>query len=133
MRSPSIRRTSLHAAILLPALSMLSGLQPLRALAAPFCIENQALSPQCMYYDANQCRLDAQRQGAICSANPKEVRLTRGVGQYCVVTSELVSLCVYGDREPCEADARRQNGTCTNAPQIAPVGAPDPYSAIGGR
>lgn len=133
MRSPSIRRTSLHAAMVLPALSIICGLLPARALAAPFCIENQALSPQCIYYDASECRQDAQRQGATCSANPQEVRLTPGVGQYCMVTSGLVSLCVYADREPCEADAVRQNGTCTNAPQVAPVGAPDPYSAVGGR
>ena len=127
MKPPSIQRMPLYAAVLL--LSLLIGvIVPARAVAAPFCIENQALPPQCIYYDARECRKEAQRQNGVCSANPREVRLTPNVGQYCMVTSELVSLCVYADRGPCEDDARRQNGTCTSAPQIAPVGAPDPYS-----
>jgi hypothetical protein len=108
-------------------------LLPVAAQAAPFCIESQALSPQCIYYDADTCRREAYRQGAICSANKDEVRLTTNVGQYCLVTSQLVSLCIYSDRGTCSADAERQHGTCTNAPTVAPSAAPDPYAAIGGR
>ena len=106
---------------------------PVAAQAAPFCIESQALSPQCIYYDAQSCQTEANRQGAICSANRNEVRLTNNVGQYCLVTSQLVSLCIYSDRGTCTADALRQHGTCTNSPTLAPSAAPDPYAAIGGR
>jgi hypothetical protein len=108
-------------------------LLPVAAQAAPFCIESQGLSPQCIYYDADNCRREANRQGAICSANKDEVRLTTNVGQYCLVTSQQVSLCIYSDRGTCSADTERQHGTCTNAPTVAPSAAPDPYAAIGGR
>ena len=108
-------------------------LLPVAAQAAPFCIESQALSPQCIYYDADNCRREAYRQGATCSANKEEVHLTTNVGQYCLVTSQQVSLCIYSDRGTCSADAEKQHGTCTNAPTIAPSAAPDPYAAIGGR
>jgi hypothetical protein len=106
---------------------------PVAAQAAPFCIESQALKPLCIYYDAHSCQTEANRQGAICSANRDEVRLTSNVGQYCLVTSQLVSLCIYSDRGTCTADAQRQHGTCTNSPAVAPSAAPDPYAAIGGR
>ena len=108
-------------------------LLPMTAQAAPFCIESQGLTPQCTYYDAGECQKEANRQGATCSANNDEVRLTANVGQYCLVTSQQVSLCIYSDRSTCAADATRQHGACTNAPTVAPSGAPDPYAAIGGR
>jgi hypothetical protein len=106
---------------------------PAAAQAAPFCIESQGLKPYCIYYDAGSCQQEANRQGAICSANPDEVHLTPNVGQYCLVTSQLVSLCIYSDRGTCTVDAQRQNGSCTDAPIVAPSAAPDPFAAIGGR
>jgi hypothetical protein len=106
---------------------------PATTLAAPFCIESQALQPICIYYDADSCRNEANRQGAVCSVNTQEVQLTSNVGQYCLVTSQGASLCVYSDRGSCTADAARAHGACTNSPIVAPSGAPDPYAAIGGR
>jgi hypothetical protein len=106
---------------------------PVAALASPYCLENQAIPPQCIYEDPGQCQSDAFRQGGVCSANPKEAHLTANVGQYCMVTGSGISLCVYSDRDTCTKDAMRQNGACIFAPQIAPSGAPDPYAAIGGR
>ena len=38
------------------------------ALAAPFCLQNQIIPPQCIYYDANECQHDAMRQGGVCAA-----------------------------------------------------------------
>jgi hypothetical protein len=102
------------------------------ALAAPFCIENQALPPQCNYYDAAECQADAARQGGVCSANPQQLTLQSGIGQYCLATSYGASLCIYPDRGSCMADAVRQHGACTAAPNVAPGKAPDPYSAVGG-
>ena len=104
------------------------------AEAAPFCLRGQILPPQCIYYDARQCELEAQRQGEVCSANPAEVTLSRGAGLYCVVTSSRVSVCAYTDRGTCARDAMQHNGTCTEAPaRSAGVGAPDPYSPINGN
>lgn len=101
--------------------------------AAPFCIQSQALPPQCIYFDPQVCRKDADRQGGTCEVNGSEVRVSINVGQYCVVTSQLVSLCIYSDRGTCTAEAERQHAACTKAPFVAPSAAPDPYAAIGGR
>lgn len=102
------------------------------ALAAPFCIQSQSLPPQCNYYDAHECQKDAGKQGGVCSVNPQQMTLQPGVGQYCIVTSGGASICEYADRGTCQAEAERQNGACTEAPNVAPVGSPDPYSAVGG-
>ncbi|HEY8287744.1 MAG TPA: DUF3551 domain-containing protein [Acetobacteraceae bacterium] len=116
----------------LMAMAILAGL-PVAAEAAPFCIKSQILPPQCIYQDAQQCDRDAQRQGAVCSANPQELTLRPGNGKFCVVTSARTSLCAYGDRTTCARDAASQNGTCTDAPpSMAGVGVPDPYSATNG-
>ncbi|WP_428484018.1 hypothetical protein [Rhodopila sp.] len=104
-----------------------------QAAAAPFCISNQVIAPLCIYYDAQECQQEANRQGAECSANPTELRLTRGVGQYCVVTSGQVSVCAYADNRTCALDAARQHGACVIAPQIAPAATPDPYSTTVGQ
>ena len=103
------------------------------ALAAPFCIENQALPPQCNYYDAAQCETEAARQGGVCSANPQQMPLQAGVGQYCVAISGGASSCVYSDRGTCMAAARQLGGACTAAPAVAPSRAPDPYAAVNGQ
>lgn len=102
------------------------------ALAAPFCIENQAMTPQCNYYDAAECQNDAARQGGVCSANPQQLTLQPGIGQFCLATSGGASFCIYPDRGSCMAEAARQHGACTAAPNVAPGRSPDPYSAVGG-
>jgi hypothetical protein len=116
-----VRRSS----VLMLALALSAG-----ARAAPFCLQTQAVEPQCIYYDADSCRKEAQRQGGLCSANAKEVKLTPNVGQYCVVTSQRVSQCTYLDRTSCTAEAIRQHGACTYAPRVAPSGAPDLYKTV---
>jgi hypothetical protein len=114
--------------------ALLAGqIAPVSALAAPFCITNQMLAPQCIYWDAAECQRDASRQAAVCSVNPSEVHLQPGSGQYCVVTSDRVSLCVYADRGSCAQEAARQHGTCTDAVEVAPSRAPDPYAVVNGQ
>ena len=103
---------------------------PATTLAAPFCIQSEALPPQCIYYDADLCRKEAARQDAICAAN-NQLQLSTNVGQYCVVTSSGVSLCQYTDRGTCTHDATRLHGACTSARGVAPSGAPDPYAPVG--
>jgi len=100
--------------------------------AAPFCLKNQVLSPQCMYYDAQQCAREAGRQGAECVVNPAEVRMTQGGSEYCVVTSAQVAVCAYADRQNCAQAAARQHGTCTQATP-GPARTPNPYSPINGQ
>jgi hypothetical protein len=123
LAQPALRRLFILGSLVLPA----------AAQAAPFCIQSQSLKPLCIYHDAGACQREANRQGAICSTNTKEVHLTTNVGQFCLVTSQLASLCIYSDRDTCTADATRQHGACTSAPGIAPSAAPDPYAAVGGR
>ncbi len=117
----------------LPGLAVLAVAFGTPAAAAPFCIQSQILPPQCIYYDAQQCSLAAQRQGATCAANPAELKLSAGNGPYCVVTSSQASVCAYADRGTCAREAARQQGTCTDAPSRAGgVGTPDPYSPVNG-
>ena len=111
---------------------LLGLLIPAGGHAAPFCIGTEAVPPQCIYYDANDCRKQAVRQGGTCSANAAELHVTTNLGQYCMVTSQRVSLCIYLDRGTCEADAARQHGACVSSPGVAPSGAPDPFSATAG-
>jgi len=124
-----LAHTARFAALVVIAGSAFS--QP--ANAAPFCIRNQIIQPQCMYYDAHQCEQEAQKQNAECVANPAELRMTQAHGEYCVVTSGRVSICAYADRTSCAAEASRQHGTCIPAEQNAPQRTPDPYSPFNGR
>jgi len=103
------------------------------AAAAPFCMRSQVMTPQCIYYDAGECERDARRQNGYCDANPAELPVASGTGQYCVVTSGHASVCAYFDRSTCAQDAERQNGACTNAVKIAPARTPDPYSEVNGQ
>ena len=106
---------------------------PGSAHAAPFCLSNQSVPPQCIYTDPASCERESARQGGVCVANPAEVHLSSGVGQYCLVTATQASFCVYSDRSTCANDALRQGGACVYAPGVAPSRAPDPYASVGGR
>jgi len=133
MRSRCVKSVGLLLQPWSSGLLLLCLLIPVRGNAAPICLQTQALGPQCIYYDAAECRKEAGRQGGICSANPKEVRVSPNVGQYCLLTSEHVSLCVYSDRTSCDRDAARQGAVCAYSTGVAPSGAPDPYARIEGR
>ena len=126
------RRVACGSAWLLNTM-MLALLMPTGAHAAPFCLQSEAIPPQCIYFNADTCRRDANRQGGYCGTNPDEVHVVTNIGQYCVTTSQIVSLCVYLDRTSCEAEAARQHGACTTSPGRAPSGAPDPFAANVGR
>jgi hypothetical protein len=114
-------------------LAVLAVLMAQPVMAAPFCIQSQVLPPQCIYYDARQCNQEAQRQGAVCNANPADLKLTDGPGQFCVVTSGHFSVCAYLDRPSCEQEAARQHGTCAASTNHVAVGAPDPFSPVNGQ
>jgi hypothetical protein len=100
---------------------------PVPASAAPFCVETQAVPPQCIYYDANSCSQRAGQLGGLCSVNENELHLTPSIGHYCLVTAGMASQCIYADQNTCAQDAQRQQGACVLAPNRPESPAVDPY------
>ena len=103
---------------------------PLPVVAAPFCVQTQAIPPQCIYFDARSCNDRAREMGGTCSVNTAEVHISAGLGHYCLLTSAQVSACIYPDRGPCDADAQHQGGVCVMAPETPESPAPDPYRDV---
>ena len=101
--------------------------------AAPFCIRNQIIPPQCIYDDAEACQREASRQNAECAANPAELALSAAHGEYCVVTGSRAAVCVYADWQSCAVEAARQHGACTQALPDELARQPNPYSPGNGR
>ncbi len=118
--------TELAAALLLAA-----ALPAPSALAAPFCLQTQAVPPQCLYFDANTCRQEAAHQRGVCVVNPEEVSVTPGGGDYCLVTSTGASSCVFQDINACAREAVHQGGVCVDAPPRAAGNTPNPYQPAG--
>jgi len=94
--------------------------------AAPFCVSQQGLNPECIYTDAIECRKRAAQMNGLCYANPAELNLQPGIGKYCVVYSDHTSSCIYTDRTSCDNDAVRNGGLCVEAPNSNVQ--QDPYS-----
>ncbi len=103
---------------------------PLSALAAPFCVQTQALPPMCIYYDAASCNQRATQLGGRCSVNSQEVKVGAGLGHYCLITSSMVSSCIYADIDTCQRDAQQQHGACVDLPRRPESPIPDPYRDI---
>ena len=103
-------------------------LMPAAAHAAPFCLQSQAIPPQCIYFDANLCAKDAARQGGECSGNKEELSLVPNVGKYCVVTSQKASLCIYASLDSCQKAAQSQGAVCMELYDTG-SGAPNPFKA----
>jgi hypothetical protein len=100
------------------------------AIAAPYCVQTEALPPQCLYYDAASCNARAKQMQGYCSVNTAELQIAPGIGHFCLLTSGNVSTCLYPDSDSCNAEARRQNGVCVEAPARDESPAPDPYRHI---
>jgi hypothetical protein len=105
---------------------------PVPALAAPFCVYNEAIPYQCIYYDAGSCNKRATQINGYCTVNTASVSLPpSGSGRWCLVTSSMASLCGYAAEGDCRRDASRQQAACIRAPrQPAPNAAVDPYQDI---
>lgn len=97
------------------------------ALAAPFCLETATVPPQCIYYDANNCRKEAIHQGGGCVVNPAEIAVRPGTGEFCIAASNGATTCDYSDLQNCARDANRQGAVCVEAPPGAAGNVPDPY------
>jgi hypothetical protein len=119
--------TARSAISILGAMALVFLIGPGKPEAAPFCLSTTGMMPQCLYYDAGDCRRDAGKQGGWCEPNPGETRTGYGSGQYCLLISQGASVCSYVDRNSCEVEARRQRGACYFDAQKA-TGAPDPYA-----
>ena len=98
------------------------------AMSAPYCIELQGITSQCLYVDANSCRLRAQQLGGSCSVNPAEITLPSvGAFPYCISGPGYAS-CKFADRGSCEAEASRVGASCVESFAAAAASAPpDPY------
>jgi hypothetical protein len=103
---------------------------PLPAVAAPFCVESEALPPQCIYFDAASCGKRAAQLGATCSVNGNEVHVSAAIGHYCLLTSSLVSSCIYVDQANCNRDAVQQPGVCVRSTSLPESPAADPYHDV---
>jgi hypothetical protein len=112
-------------------LLLLGILMPAAGHAAPFCLQSEAIPPQCIYYDAALCAKDAGKQGGECSANKNEFRLALNVGKYCMVTSQRASLCIYASIDSCLKAATAQGGACVES-QGTGSGGPNPHNAYSG-
>ena len=109
------------------SLLVLGILMPAAGHAAPFCLQSDAIPPQCIYFDAALCAKDAAKQGGECSANRAEVVLVPNVGKYCMVTSQRASLCIYASITSCQNAAKAQGGACVELYGTG-SGAPNPYN-----
>jgi hypothetical protein len=108
-------------------LAMLAFILPAQPLsAAPFCVQTQAMAPQCDYFDASQCRTRAAELKGYCTANPGELVITPGgTGKYCVVLASRHAQCIYADYTSCANDAVAANGACIE--QSSEMIQQDPY------
>ena len=100
---------------------------PLPVLAAPYCVQTQAIAPQCIYADPASCTARATQMGGSCTVNPQELHVSAGLGHYCLLTSGTASSCIYADRESCAREAMHQQGVCIEAPDRPESPGPDPY------
>jgi hypothetical protein len=112
------------------AAAVLALAAPPIALAAPFCVQTQAIPPQCIFVDAGSCNERATQLGGTCTINPGEVHVSAGLGHYCLLTSSRVSDCIYADRGACESEAQHQHGVCIDAPNRPESPRADPYRDI---
>ena len=103
---------------------------PLATQAAPFCVQTQAIPPQCIFVDAGSCNERATQMGGTCTVNRAEVHVSAGLGHYCLLTSSQASACIYADRSVCELEARHQHGVCIDAPSRPESPMADPYRDI---
>lgn len=103
---------------------------PAVAVAMPYCVQTQAIPPQCIYLEPGPCQQRATQMGGSCTVNPAEVQVTHGLGHYCLITPGQITQCMFTDEGPCVQEAQRQNGACIQEPNRPESPTPDPYREI---
>ena len=96
--------------------------------AAPYCVAQQGIPNQCLFFDPGECKLRAQQLGGSCAANTAELPVASAspTFPYCV-TGPGYSACKFADRGACEAEAARMGVACVEGTAIATGAPPDPY------
>lgn len=118
------------ASILRQLFGLLVWVAPATAVAAPFCVQTQAIPPQCIFFDAASCNKRANELGGSCTVDPKQTTVSSGVGHYCLLTSSMVSYCVYSDAGQCNREALHQQAVCIQAPARPESPGADPYREV---
>lgn len=90
--------------------------------AAPFCVLQAGITPQCFYNDVMQCRKNMTSNGT-CILNPETHVTYRGGMYYCVIQSNLIAECNYIDRSQCNDEARLNGSICIENPDKKKSGA----------
>lgn len=71
------------------------------------------MSPQCYYYDAMQCKAEAERVGGVCLSHVTAAnRSGSGNGTYCKVHSDGSSECIFEDFKSCNAMSSNDKSVC---------------------
>ena len=122
--TPRCRTAAVAGLVLLAA--------PLPVAAAPFCVQTEAIPPQCIYFDARSCNDRAHEMGGTCSVNTAEVHISVGLGHYCLLTSAQISACIYPERAACDAEAQASAWRlCRGARTHRKARAPIPIATCG--
>lgn len=99
--------TSHHCRFLIVGFLFVCGFMPVFAVAAPFCMAIQnGVSPQCIYYDVNQCYSDSAKMGGRCVANTDLISSSMsarfvGSGEYCFMDSYYFVSCIFQTQDQC--------------------------------
>ena len=113
----------------LAVLGVFAGLFPAgQVLAAPYCVQTEAVPPQCIYNDPGLCQTRAFQLGGWCTPNPVGVEVPATQARFCLLISGATS-CRYADQNLCLRDAVQQHGACISAPVTTGANiAPNPYA-----
>jgi hypothetical protein len=98
---------------------------PDTAFAAPFCIEEAGIPPQCLYHDVQSCRNEAAKRSGFCSANLEEVALPEYSAPFCIIETGMAPVCAFQSGEDCNNEASKRSAVCVQ--NMNGGGLDDPY------
>ena len=87
------------------------------AMAAAYCLQTEAIPPQCIYDDPGECSTRAAQLNGWCTSH-QTLTSTAGSGRFCLLINGAAS-CTYIDQGICMRDAAQQHGACITAPSTA--------------
>jgi hypothetical protein len=89
------------------------------AQAAPYCVSPVGGPRRCIFFDPNECRLEANRIDGDCTYNGTLTATRIGNKAFCLSTAPGVLLCMHVDRVSCTRDAAIHKAVCVPAPGAA--------------
>ena len=87
--------------------------------AAPFCVQTQAIPPQCIFVDAGSCNERATQMGGTCYGQSRRSAGVPRIGPLLSAHVLAGLACIYADRGACDREAQHQHGVCVDAPSTA--------------